>query len=88
MEDSVSTFGLKSEVLIVTSIDAGRALTEFKDIIISYKSIKKTMVDSHCEIIWADKSGTDSRHHPTANYGAGLDDPAKQAVQAQKRLMH
>ena len=46
------------------------------------------MVDSHCEIMWADNSGTDSGRHPTANYGAGLDDPAKQAVQAQKLLMH
>ena len=88
MEDSVSTFGLKSEVLIVTSIDAGHALTEFKDIIHSYQSITKTMVDSHCEIMWADNSGTDSGRHPTANYGAVLDDPAKQAVKAQKLLMH
>ena len=62
--------------------------SEFKEIIHSYQSITKTMVDSHCEIMWADNSGTDSGRHPTANYVAGLYDPAKQAVQAQKRLMH
>ena len=38
------------------------------------------MVYSHCEILWADDSGAVLGCYPTANYGAGLDDSANQAV--------
>ena len=48
LEDTVSTFGLKSEVLILTDRYVLNALTEVKDIIMSYLSITPSMVDSHC----------------------------------------
>ena len=86
LENSVSTFGFKSAVLIVTSRYAGHSPTEFKNIILFYPSTKKIMVDSHCEIMWSDNSGADLGRHPTENYAAGLDDAAKQAVMAKKRL--
>ena len=44
------------------------------------------MVASHCEILWADNSGSGLGIHPTSNYGAGLDDPEKQAIISQQRL--
>ena len=48
---SVSTFGFKSEVLIVKSRDAGHAPTEVNNIILSYPYITLIMVESHCEIL-------------------------------------
>ena len=71
--DSVSTFGFKSAVLIVTPRYAGHAPTELKNIILPYPSTIKIMVDSYCEILWADNSGAYLGHQPTANYAAGLD---------------
>ena len=45
------------------------------------------MVDSHCEIVWSDNSGVGLGSHPTVNYGAGLDNPEKQAEFYEQRLM-
>ena len=45
------------------------------------------MVDSHCEILWDNKSGSDVGFHPTADYGAASDFPEKQAIIAQQHLM-
>ena len=66
--------------------DAGHKPTEFKNIILSKPTITKIMVDSHCEIMWADNSEADLGHHPIANYVAVLDDTAKQAVTSQQHL--
>ena len=74
MEDYVSTYEFKSAVLIVKSRYIGYSPTEVKDIILSYPSITKFMVDSHCDFLWSDNSGAYLGHHPTANYASGLDD--------------
>ena len=70
----------------MTSGDAGHAPTEVKNIILSYPYITKIMVDSHCEILWAENYGSDLGCHPTTNYSAGLYDVAKQSLINQKRL--
>ena len=44
------------------------------------------MVDSHCEILWADNSGADLGSHPIANYAAGLYYASKQALISQQHL--
>ena len=44
------------------------------------------MVASHCEILWADNSGSGLGIHPTSNYGAGLDEPVKQSITTQQSL--
>ena len=41
----------------MTARDAHQSPTEFKDIILSYPTIKKVMADPHYEILWADNSG-------------------------------
>ena len=86
MEDAVSTFGLKSAVLIVIARYGVHVPTEFKDIILSYLSISYTMVDSQCEILWANNSGEIVGHHPIANYGESGYVPAKQEIISQHRL--
>ena len=86
MEDAIYTLGFNSEVLIVSSRDAGHAPTEVNNIILSYPSTTKIMVDSHCEILWADNSVVNLGRHPTANYAAGLDAAKKQAITAHHRL--
>ena len=40
-------------------------------------------LDSHFEILCADNYGADLGRHPTADYAAGIDDAAKQAIFAQ-----
>ena len=85
MEDAVFKFGFKSEVLIVVSIDSGHAPTEVKNIVLSHPSITKSMVDSHCEILWDDNSGAYLGHHTTENYESGLDDAEKQKIISQQR---
>ena len=77
MEDAASIFGSNSEVLIVTSRYALHVNTEVKDIIMSYPYITLVMVESHCEILWTDNSGSGLGRHPTANYNSGIDDAAK-----------
>ena len=72
---------------MVTARDAGHTPTEFKNIVLSYPSITYIMVDSQCEILWADNSGADLGSHPTENYASGLDYAEKQAIFSQKRLM-
>ena len=74
MEDYISKFGFKAAVFIVTSRDGGHALTEVKEIILSYTSITQVMVDSYCEILWADNPGEYLGNHRTENYAAGLVD--------------
>ena len=83
MKDAVSTFVLKSEVMIVTSRDGLHVPTEVKNVI-TY--VTQAMVDSHYEILWSDTSGADLGCHPTENYGAALDDPAKQSIISQQHL--
>ena len=51
LEDDVSKFGFKAAVLIVIDIDGVHVPTEVKNIILSYPSITKAMVESHCRII-------------------------------------
>ena len=86
LEDAVSTFGFKSAVLIVTSVDGGNSPTEVKYTIMSYSSLTKFMVDSHCEILWDDNYGEYLGSHPTANYASGLDDAQKQEIISQRHL--
>ena len=88
LEDAVSTFGFKSVVLIVKTRYAGHALTEVKNIILSYPSTTKIMVDLHCEILWAENYGAGLERHPTENYALGLDDAANQAVILKHRLRY
>ena len=70
----------------MTYIDAGHEPTEVKNIILSNPSITQIMVDSYCEILWAENSGAYLGRHPTENYAAVLDDAANQAVIAKQRL--
>ena len=86
LEDAISTFLLKSEVLILTEIDAHNVPTETKDIILSYPPTTQVMVDSHCEILWADNYGANLGRHPIENHAVGLDDAEKQAMISQQRL--
>ena len=86
MEDTVSTFGFKSAVLLVTTRYPGHSPTEFKYIILYHPYITQIMVKSHCEIMWADNPGAYFRCHPTANYSEGIDDVEKQAIISQNRL--
>ena len=44
------------------------------------------MVDSHYEILWADKSGSGLGQDPTENYVAGLHNSQKQAIISQQSL--
>ena len=69
MEVSVYIFGFKAAVLIVTDIDGGNVPTEVNNIIISHQSTTQAMVDPHCKILWADKSGEGLGLQPTDNYG-------------------
>ena len=85
LEDVVSTFGFKSADLIVTSRDAGHAPTEVRNIILSYPSITKIMVDSHYEILWDENSKANLGRHPTENYAAGLYYAYKQSIISQQR---
>ena len=77
MEDYISKFGFKAAVFIVTSRDGGHALTEVKEIILSYTSITQVMVDSYCEILRSENSGAGLGSYHTDNYGSGLDEPDK-----------
>ena len=74
---AVSTFGFKVEVLIVTARGLLSATTKVEDIIMSYLYITQGMVDSHCEILWTEKSGADLGRQPTSNDEEGLDNPQK-----------
>ena len=38
------------------------------------------MMESQCEILWADNSGAALGGHPTANYASGIYDTDKQAI--------
>ena len=87
-EDAVSTFGFKSAVLIVIDIDTINSPTEVKNIILSYPSITQIMVESHCEILWADNSGENLGRQPTANYVAAIYDAEKQVIIAHKDLRY
>ena len=88
MEFTVSTFGFKSAVLIVTSRDGLHAPTEVKYVIITNPCITKIMVDSHCEILWSDNKGAGLGRHPTESYGSGIYYPQNQVILAQQRLMY
>ena len=44
------------------------------------------MLESHCEILWADSSRVILGSHLTANYTSGLDDLYIQETISQKRL--
>ena len=44
------------------------------------------MVDSHCKIMWADKSGSGLGSHPISNYGVEIYNSEKKAAIAQQRL--
>ena len=44
------------------------------------------MVDSHCEILWANKSVAGLGRHPTAYNGAAEDVPENQPIIPQQRL--
>ena len=72
--------------MVVTTRDAVHAPTEVKIVILSYPSITQIMVDSHCEILWANNYGAYLGHHPIANYAVRLDESEKQAKIYQQRL--
>ena len=80
MEDAVSKFGFKASVLIVTAIDINQPPTEFNIIALFYISITRVMLESHCEILWANNSGAYLGRQHTADYGLLADVPDKQAV--------
>ena len=86
-EDYISKFGFKPAVLILTARYSGHVSTEVKNIIMSYPFITQMMVDSHCEILWADNSVAHLGCHSTTNYAAGLYDASKQEVITQQHLM-
>ena len=44
------------------------------------------MVESHCEILWADNSGANLGCNPTSDYAAQIYDAQKQAIISHKRL--
>ena len=66
--------------------DGDHVPTEFKEIIRSYPYITQDMMDSHCEIMWADNYGSYLGRHPTSNYASGINDSVKQAIINQQRL--
>ena len=70
----------------MTDRDAGHPSTEAKNTILSYPSITQIMVDSHCEILWAENSGAYLGRHPTQNYAAGIYGAEKKARIAHQRL--
>ena len=70
----------------MTDRDTHSVTTEVKDIIIYYPSITQVIVESHCEIMWAENFGASLGHYPTANYGSGLYDPVQHTVISQHCL--
>ena len=46
------------------------------------------MMESHCEILWDDNSGAGLERHPTADYGAELDNVENHSIIAQQRLTY
>ena len=88
MEDSVSTFGSKAEVLILISRDVFHVPTEFNKIITSCLSISQSMVESHCEILWDNNLGAGLGRHPTADYGSAPYYPVKQLIITQQCLRY
>ena len=63
------------------------APTEVKNTTLSYPSIEKIMVESHCEIMWAENYRADLGCQPTENYAALLDDLTKQVLISQQSIM-
>ena len=59
---------------------------EMNIIIIIIIIITRAIIDSHCEKLWANKSGAGLGHLPSADYGAATADTAKQALIYQKHL--
>ena len=86
MEDAVLTFVFKAAVMFVTSIYINQASTEFKNFILFYPSITQAMVESHCEILWANNSGVGLGRHPTEDYGAATDNAENLSIISQQRL--
>ena len=88
MEDAVSIFGFKAEVMIVTDRDGFHVPAELNNIILYYTSNKKSMTDSQCEIMWDNNSGAVLGLHPTGDYGAAPNSPEKQAIITQHSLRY
>ena len=46
------------------------------------------MVESQCEILWADNLGSGLGHHPTADNGVAAENPEKEAITTQQKLRY
>ena len=86
MEDALFTLGFKAEVMVVTTRDGVHVDTKFKNNILYYASITQEIGDSHCEIMWSNKSGAGLGFHPTAEHEAAPDVPVNQAIISQQRF--
>ena len=53
----------------------------------SYPPITQAMVESHCDILWAKNLEACLGRHATEDYGTAPDEPAKQAIISEQRLM-
>ena len=71
---------------MVTARYPGNVPTEFNNIIHSYNSITGAIIESHYEILWANKSGAGLGCISTAYYGAAPDDVEKQVLISQQSL--
>ena len=64
----------------MTSRDVFHVPTEVNNIVLFYPSTTQAMVDSQCEIIWANTSGAGLGRHPTADYVAAADVLTKKEI--------
>ena len=88
LEYDVSKFWFKAAFLIVEARDAHNAPTEVMDILLSYPYITQFMVDLHCEILWADNSGSYLGRCSAENYRAGIYEPEKHVVISQQQVSY
>ena len=76
----------KQKFIIVTYRYGVHVPTEYKYVIISYTSITQFMVDSQCEIMWANNSGAGLGGHPISYYESAPYSPENQAIITQQGL--
>ena len=86
LEYDVNKFSFNVAVQVVKARDPGNLHTEFKNVIHSYTSIIRSMIDSHFENLWSNKSVAGLERLPTEYYGAAPDYGAKQALISQQHL--
>ena len=69
LEDAVSTFRPTTIAQVVTARDLNHTPSRFNKFIPYYSSITQAIVESHCQILWIDNSGSNLVLQPTEGYG-------------------